>query len=340
MALWGLLGARPAPAETDGNARDAFERDAPSGDLETEARGLYSSGVLDEASMGFADAVTHYDASIARLPSGRYAQAAAARSRTLKAHSEGNYAPLVRLETVRRDPLLANSPEAIAALVEDAETFPPGPVRVEARLLAAEAYRGRLHRPADEIALLWQVVNDPEADIVESREAAGEIVLAEIGENDLDAAKIAQAELGTKLDTMHTSLLAHLLRRRTALAVAKPELGIVLVLFGIALARRGAQAAARAALHVLPLAASFSLFVGAGGGILASSYESGSATPFFMIAPAILVVTLVARAWGAVGSSEAPARIFRAILCASSLVAVSILLLDRLTPQYLEGLGL
>jgi hypothetical protein len=99
-------------------------------------------------------------------------------------------------------------------------------------------------------------------------------------------------------------------------------------------------AAAEAALRVLPLAAAFALFVGAGGGLLASSYDAGNAAPFLVLAPVILGVILLARAWGAVGSREAPARVFRAILCASSLCAVALLLFDELMPQYLEGLGL
>jgi hypothetical protein len=338
--LWALVWTRPALAEEGRSSTGAPVQGATSGEDEEAARSLYLQGERDEEALRFDDAVAHYDASLARLPSSRYAQGAAARSLALKSHSEGDFAPLVRLETVRRDPLLANSPEAIGSLAKDAESFPRGPVRVEARLLAAEAYRARLHRPDQQIALLWLVVRDPSASDVESREAAVEIVLAEIARGDLDAATRAQAELGTKLDAAHASMVARLLRRRRALAVAKPELGLVLLLFGIAVTKRGVGAAAEAALRVLPLAAAFALFVGAGGGLLASSYDAGNAAPFLVLAPVILGVILLARAWGAVGSREAPARVFRAILCASSLCAVALLLFDELMPQYLEGLGL
>jgi hypothetical protein len=338
--LWVLVWTRLALAEGSRSTTDALEQGATSGEAEEAARSLYLQGETDEEALRFDDAVAHYEASIARLPSSRYAQGAAARSLALKSHSEGHFAPLVRLETVRRDPLLSNSVDAVDALAKDAESFPRGPVRVEARLLAAEAYRARLHRPDEQIALLWLVVRDPSASDVESREAAVEIILAEIARGDLDAAQRAQLELGTKLDAAHASMVARLLRRRRALAVAKPELGLVLVLFGIAMARRGVGAAVEAVRRVVPLAAAFALFVGAGGGLLAASYDAGNATPFLVLAPVILGVILLARAWGAVGSREVSARVFRAVLCASSLCAVALLVLDRLTPQYLEGLGL
>jgi hypothetical protein len=339
-ALVGSLVAHPVYAQGSGSTEEALERSASSNDAEEAARGHYLLGEMDEEAMRFRPAMAHYDASITRLPSSRYAQSAAARSATLMAHSEGNFEPLVRLEIVRRNPLLSGEPDAIEALVKEAESFPPGRVRVEARQLAAEAYRGRLHRPAAEIGLLWLIVADPAAGDVDSREAASEIVVAEIAEGDLDAAARARAVLGTKLDDAHASLVTRLLRRRAALAVAKPVLGIVLMLFGVGVARRGAEMAARAALRVFPLAVSFCLFVGALGGFLATSYDSGNALPFFLIAPAMLLVILVARAWGAVGSTKPLARILRAALCASSLLAVALLLLDRLTPQCLEGLGL
>jgi hypothetical protein len=340
IGLSALVGAVPAHAQSGVSTEDALQRSASSSDAEEAAGALYALGERDEYAMRFREAVDHYDASIARLPSGRYSQSAAARSAALKAHSEGNFEPLKRLEIVRRDPLLADRSATIDALVRDAEDFPPGRVRVEARLLAAEAYRGRIHRPGEEVALLWRVVTDPNAGDLDARAAAGEIVAAEIGQGDLDAAARARDRLGATLDEAHVSLVSHLLRRRTALAVAKPGLLGVLVLFGVAVARRGAETAARAALRIFPLALSFSMFVGALGGLLAFSYDGGNALPFFLIAPAILSVVLVARAWAAVGSSKPPARVVRAALCASSLLAVALLLLDRLTPQCLEGVGL
>jgi hypothetical protein len=332
--------ARARTPPDDAKARAAFERAASSSDADVAAIGLFFLGEMDEQVMRFADAAASYDASLARLPSSRYALRAASRSSAIKSHSEGDYAPLARLETVRRDPVLANDPAAIDALVKDAESFPPGSVRVEARLLAAEAYRGRLARPRDQMALLWLVVRDPRADVIASREAAVEIVQAEILLGDVDAAARAAAELGPKLDAHHKDIVKRLLRRRVAHTAAMGELALFSVLLAVAVARGGAGTAARAAGRVLPTAALFCAFATAAGGLLASSYESGSATPFLMVAPAMLATILLSRAWSAVGSRALAARTLRATLCASSLFAATLLLLERVTPEYLEGFGL
>jgi hypothetical protein len=332
--------ARDRKPPDDATARAAFERAASSSDAETAASGLFFLGDLDEQELRFADAVASYDGSIARLPSGRYAQRAATRSSAIRTHAEGGYAPLARLERVRRDPALANDPAAIDGLVKEAETFPPGPVRVEARLLAAEAYRGRLGRPKDQLALLWLVVHDPKADVIAAREAAVEIVDANILLGDLDEAARAAAELGPRVDAHHRTQIAHLLRRRLAHAASLVELALFSALALFAIARGGASAAACAAARALPSAAGFCLFAGAAGGFLATSYDSGTPTPFLMVAPAMLAAILVARAWSAVGSRARFARGLRAGLCAGSVFAAALLLLERVTPQYLDGFGL
>ena len=47
-----------------------------------------------------------------------------------------------RLDRIRQDPAVANDPSAIEALARDADTFPAGTVRVDARMLVAEAWLG------------------------------------------------------------------------------------------------------------------------------------------------------------------------------------------------------
>jgi hypothetical protein len=330
--------AKTPPDRT--TARAAFERAASSSDADAAASGLFFLGEMDEEEMRFADAVASYEGAMARLPSNRYAQRAASRSSAIKSHAEGGYAPLTRLETVRRDPRLSNDPLAIDALVRDADGFPPGPVRVEARLLAAEAYRGRLGRPEQQLALLWRVVRDPMADVIASREAAVEIVEADIAAGHLDAASQAAAELGPKLDATHRGRVTRLVHRRVAHAIALGELGLVLLLVAVAVLRGGAAKAARAAGRVLPAAVVFSAFAAIAGGLLASAYENGTATPFLLVAPGMLASIVVARAWSAVGSRALAAKVLRAALCASAVFAAALLIMERLTPQYLEGFGL
>jgi hypothetical protein len=295
---------------------------------------------MDDDAFDFESAVAHYGASVTRLPSSHYASRASLRKELLESHSEGGFAPLVRLEQVRRDPALSNDLAAIEALVHDAEGFPTGPVRVESRLLAAEAYRGRLHRPDAEVPLLWAVVRDPSADVLASGEAATEIVDVEVDLGRLDAAERAVRELDGTLDPRAATKVARLVRRRAAHAAALGEIGLFLALLAVALARKGARRALAALVRVLPLASAFSLFAAGGGGLLAASYETGSAVPFLMLGPAMLGVILLSRAWSAVGSRSVAARITRSALAASSLLAATFLLLERLTPQVLDGFGL
>lgn len=334
------IAARARKPPDSAMARAAFDRAASSSDDEVAATGLFFLGQMDEETLRFADAVASYDGSMARLASSHYAQRAVSRSSAIRSHSEGGYAPLARLETVRRDPALSNDRAAIDALVRDAEGFPPGPVRVEARLLAAEAYRSRLAQPTEQIAMLWLVARDKNADVIAAREAAAEIVDAEIQVGNLDAASRATAELGSRVDARHLSQITHLLRRRVAHAVAIGEIALVFALAVFAVARGGALTAARAAGRVLPDAGLFCVFAAAGGGLLASTYESGNAMPFLMVAPAMLAAILIARAWSAVGSRALFARVLRATLCASAVFAGALLLMERMTPEYLEGFGL
>jgi hypothetical protein len=104
-------------------------------------------GQLDEDDFAFARAVEDDRAAIKAAPDTRWAIRAGDRADWLRARSEGDFAPLARLERVRRDTAAASDPAAIDALARDLEAFPPGTVRVEARMLVAEANLGRLHRP-------------------------------------------------------------------------------------------------------------------------------------------------------------------------------------------------
>jgi hypothetical protein len=84
----------------------------------------------------------------------------------------------------------------------------------------------------------------------------------------------------------------------------------------------------------------FAAFVGLGGGALASGYEAGNAAPFLALGAAVLPVVLVARAWGAAGSTRAAARAGRALVCFVTVLAIGFVVLERIDPQYLGGFGL
>jgi len=84
----------------------------------------------------------------------------------------------------------------------------------------------------------------------------------------------------------------------------------------------------------------FVAFLAIGGGLLASKYESGNASPFVWLGAVVLPLLLLARAWAAVGAQTGRARAARAALCGGAVVAAAFTLLDVLDPQYLTGFGL
>ncbi len=308
------------------------------------AEALYTLATEQDAKLDFKAALASYEASVARSPSNRWAPRAIVRASSLRNHAEGGFAPLATLERVRRDPQRANDPTAIAELAREAEGFPPGLVRVEAEMLVAEAYLGRMNHPDLGLVELRKVVADPKADVLTSRQAARELVDTMAAQGDLDGAARTARELGNKLDPKVVKSIARQLRARVAHRVAVGELGMMLlfalgsVVLGL---RRGAlPTLGRELRRAAPFALAFAAYAGLVGGGLASSYESGSATPFFAIGLATFLLVLVARAWGTTGSAAKGARIARAVLCGTSVLAAGFLILERVDATYLEGFGL
>ena len=310
----------------------------------SEAERLYELGQADEDALAFAQALAHDRASVAAAPDSAWARRAAARIAWLDARSEGGFVPLARLEQVRKNPSLASDPGAIDALAREAESFPPGQVRVEARMFVAEAWLGRLHRPADALPVLRALSDDPEADPLSSRLAEREIVDTLVTEGRLEEASAEATSHASRLDPRFVQQTRALLRRRAVRVAAIAELGGFVAIAAIALVRafrRGALGVARTAIRSLgPVAVAFAVYLAGVGGLLASQYESGHAAPFVHLALAVLALLLLARAWGSVGSTRGAARAGRAALCAISVFAAAFVLLDAESPSYLEGFGL
>jgi hypothetical protein len=308
---------------------------------------MYRLGQADEEAGAFAQALMHDRASVAAAPESAWAQRAADRIVWLSAHAEGGFAPLARLEQVRRSPALASDAAAIDALARDADAFPPGRVRVEARMLVAEAWLGRMQTPehaSDALALLRAVSEDPEADPLTARLAEREIVDALVAQDRLEDAAAEADSHANRLDPRFVKQTRRLVRRRGMRHAALFELAGFAALAGTALLRarlRGALGETGAALRrVAPVAIAFALYLGATGGILASAYETGNAMPFVLFGLSVLPLVFLARAWAAVGSARATARAGRALFCAVSVLAAAFLLLDVVNPTYLEGFGL
>jgi len=312
------------------------------GDVAAEA--LFTLAQMDERDFDFARALARYEASYAKSPSSRYAQRATNRISQLKAHAEGDFAPLARLERVRRDPALANDPAAIDALARDADAFPPGLVRVEARMLVGEAWVGRMNRHADGIAVLRQIVDDPKSDPLTARQAARLLVDTMAQDGDIDRAANAARELRTKLDPAFVTSIERRVRRRTLHYAAIGDLIALAAFVAAALAmakRRARLPAVGAALRSsAPLAIGFAAYVAIAGGLLASSYEAGNAAPFLYFGGAVVPIFFAARAWGAAGAQTPLARLARAAVCGSAMIAAAFIVLERIDPVYLEGFGL
>jgi hypothetical protein len=225
------LAAGPARSA---DARRALDRAIAAGvDSLTGAEAHFRLGVLDEDSGAFARALANYSACVASLPSSRWARNARQRITWLDERSEGEFKPLASLQRVKRDPSLANDPATIDALAAAAEAFPAGLVRGEARMLVAETWLGRMHRPNDAVNELRRVLDDPHSDRLTAVFAERDLVGFWLDEGRLDeAAKDVQRY---RFDRQSETTIGELLRKRAlhrggVLAVLVLVGGVLLVL--------------------------------------------------------------------------------------------------------------
>jgi hypothetical protein len=323
-----------------GAGRARLEAAAESGDDRTAAEALYQLGELDYAAMDFKSAVRDYQAAAARLPSARHTPRALSMIAELRLHSEGDYEPLRRLETVRRSTTLSNDPAAIDALVSDANGFPPGRVRVEARMLAAEAYAGRLGRKNDARPLLRLVAEDPQADSLMSREAATELFGSYLADTDYDAALALTHGYPKLLPQYAERDVKRLVRRKLYRVLAWGDVGLLVVLAAYGVSRVGARQALGRVGRLAPMAIAFAALCTGVGGFLASRYEQSSPFPFGAMLPVILGAILLARVGSAGGPYAPVTRGARAVVAFAAVFAVAFLMLDRMDPIYLQGFGI
>lgn len=308
------------------------------------AETLMKTAEAEDEAFDFARALAHYDQGRALDPGSPRAPRAEARAATLRSHAEGDFVPFTKLERVRRDPALSSSPEAIDALVRDAETFPPGLVRVEVWVLAAEALAHRLGRPAEADALLRRVVTDPVTDDVVARKAARDLVALQLARDDLAAADAAVRLAGGRADPQLRQSVSRAMRRRHLHTASISLLALVLLLAARAIVvatRRGALSPVRGALaRTWRLALGYAAYVAIAGAALASGYEAGTTRPFLTFGAVLLPIVLVARAWAAAGRATVAARSARAALCGIAVVGAGFLVLEWVDIAFLEGMGL
>jgi hypothetical protein len=330
-----ILGVTLAMAASDG----------ASAALSTPA--LLADAESAEAAADYGRALARYDEVLQADASTPSAASAAARLAYLRAHAEGGFAPLARLERVRRAPDLARSAAAIEALVHDAEAFPPGRVRVETWAFAADAYAERLARPDDARRLRTRLLEDPHGDDVLAAKAARDLVDDALARGDLGGAESALREAGSRAPPDLAALVRRARRRRNMHIASISALAATALLASAGILRRvrsdaGGARVIRDAVHgTLGPALVFAAWVGAAGGVLANAYEGSDPRPFLALGGALLPMFLLARAWSAAApGARLSMRAGRAVLCAVAALGVAFLVLEGTDARYLKGLGL
>lgn len=309
------------------------------------AEDVFAQAELADAAFDFTRALALYDETRAIDPASAKAPKAEARAAVLRAHAEGDFRPFQELEQVRRSPSAAADASIIDLLVEHAEKYPPGLTRVEAWVLAAEAYEHRFGRPADAARLYARVVSDERADPVIAKKAARDLVTMQLAKGDLAAAQGTVALAGARADEKLAKDVARVVRRRQVHVGSIVVLVLVAVLAALGIARAlrvpGSRATIAAALSkTTKIAIVYAAYVAVSGAVLASSYEAGTGAPFLVLGIVIVPLVLVARAWGAAGATGAAARAGRAIACAASAMAAAFLVLETINASFLDGMGL
>ncbi len=312
-------------------------------DARTRAAQRFEQAEKDDAARRFPEALAGYRAAAELDPSARFALSARARAADLESHAEGGFAPLARLEELRRDPRKSADRAAIEALERDRLGFPPGRVRAEAALVVAEAWWHKLGDPARAVAPLEHALADPSADGLTRALALSELVTIERELGDLDAARALVDRYpdlapGTRAEVLRLS-------RRVTLRAAATGLLALLALIGAAsllrAARRPGGLGSTPSLKLGPLGVAVALYLGGAAAVLVRARGDGDPRPFVWLGLGVLAVLSVARAWATVAKDQrAPARLGRALLCAAGVLAAAFLAVERTNASYLEGIGL
>ncbi len=307
-----------------------------------KARAAYQQAERAAAELRFGEALAGYEAVLTIDPSAPFAKVARSRAADLRSHAEGDFAPLARLEAVRRNP--DQDRAAIEALARDASAFPPGRVRAEAQLIVAEAFWHRFGEPARAAGALGEAVADPAADRLTRALALNELVALERERGDLGAAYRVVSRFPDLVPSLHAEI-ARLVRRVFLARVAAATLGLLALVGASSIVRllrakgRDPEAIVRAVIR--PGSVAFALYLGGAAAILVRLYGEGDVRPFLWLGFGVLGVDIVGRAWR-LGSRDGrtAARVGRAVACALGVLAAAFLSLERANAGYLESFGL
>jgi hypothetical protein len=280
----------------------------------------FSAGHDAEGRYAFKEAVDDYTRALAGPPA--VAERAQRRIDALSARSEGEFVPLGVLSRARDNPNVD-----LEELVRAADEFPPGLVRCETWVFAADAY-GRTGHNEMAVPLWRKAARDPKADAVLAHAAIRSAVDAHLAAGEVEQAGV---DVSWFYDEPAAREIARVKRREALHVGSLVVLGLVFVWMARAmLVARGREAVRRSWRPIAGCVA----YVGAGA-LLANGYAAGSAGPFLWFAVALAPILVGARAWGAAGGAP---RIVRAAACAASVVAAAFLVLER--TGHLDALGL
>ncbi len=298
----------------------------------TAADAAFTLAESREQTLELADALHAYERAESLAPLGAHAAAARARAAFLRTHAEGEFAPLIALERVRRDPKRANDPGALAELGAASRSFPEGQVRVETwRFLAMAHARG--HDDEQAIVFARLTLADPAADEVTRTDTASLMAETCLRHGDTSCAREAAHAGGVSADVRRR--IEKLVRRRAIAFVAAGLLAVTVIasLFVMRRARSRITRPHPRALALPGLAAGVIVTCG----IAASSFEGASPLPFVLLGGAVLLLSLLG---AQVASVVRGAVGLRAASFALAVVAAAFLSLYASGPDYLTDFGL
>ncbi len=292
-----------------------------------------------ERDLRLADALQLYREALALDLTSPRAPRARVRADELASRAEGGFAPLARLERVRRDATLTASAAQIDALARDVEGFVPGRVRTEARLFVAAA-RERLGDLDGADVARTLVVADRDADRISRGLALQQVVTHRLAVGDPRGAARVVA-LAPEVAPPVTLRVARAVRRVTVGRVAVGALAAFASVGLVNVARLASRLGARGLRSKLvrPLPLMFALWVAGGGAALVHLYDGSTARPFVALGVGVVLADLAARAWALGGWPRVPAW-SRAVSAIVAVAAVAWCALAVSDTAYLESFGL
>jgi hypothetical protein len=339
------------PPDRD-RARSLFESALLASDKQVVAEAHARLGSLDEEDGAYARAFDQYQACVALSPTGRLGRNIRMRVEWLKARSEGDFAPLSRLWAMRRDPAFTHDPAVALAFVREANGFPPGIVRSEATMAAAEALLA-MHRVDEATPLFVEVRDDPRSLPMTVKLAEGHVVQARIEAGDVNGAADEVDRRGALVTPEQIAAVRRLERRRTLRRTALAGLGVYLAFAGMTVAWAGRRrdravfadvwralggSSRRAAWSAMAVTAGAYGILAAV--LLAFRHDPVRAAPCLAAATLVIPFAIGTIAVDAASAKGTPRRVLLVALGIVGVASASYLALNAFLPVYLDRVGL